>query len=68
VTDPVIAFRDLMAIARERRMALPRGSIVSTGSASLPFNLAGPRAEIVARFLDTEFGFHTVAPPGGTSA
>ena len=65
VTDPVTALCDLIAIARERHMRLPAGSLVSTGSASLPFDLAQPEAELVARFLDAELGFRTLVEPRG---
>lgn len=57
VTDPYGALDDLIAIARERRMVLPKGAIVSTGSASQPFNLSGPEFEIAAAFLGTELRF-----------
>ncbi|CAN5460087.1 fumarylacetoacetate hydrolase family protein [soil metagenome] len=41
VTDPFQALADLLAIARERDMVLPAGSIISTGSQSAPFELSG---------------------------
>jgi 2-keto-4-pentenoate hydratase len=58
-TDPVAAFSDLVAVARERGMVLPKGSIISTGTVSKPFNVTAPAAEISARFLDHELGFRT---------
>ena len=61
-TDPATAFTDLVATARERGMRLPRGSIVSTGTVSKPFNVVAP-AKISARFLDTELGFRTLVDP-----
>jgi len=71
-TDPEAALADLVAIARERGMVLPEGSIVSTGTVSKPFTVAQPEAEISASYLDSFLTFHTrVAPyegrqPGGT--
>ena len=59
-TDPEVAFADLVATARERGMVLPKGSIVSTGTVSNPFNIAAPAA-ISARFLGMELGFRTQA-------
>jgi 2-keto-4-pentenoate hydratase len=59
VTDPAAALGDLIATARERNKVLPKDSIVSTGTVSQPFNVAGPGAEIAARWLGKEFGFRT---------
>ena len=59
-TDPVAALTDLIVIARERGMALPKGSIISTGTVSKPFNLTAASAEITARFEDGELGFKTL--------
>ncbi len=56
-TDPEAALADLVLTARERGMVLPRGSIVSTGTVSKPFNVTADSAEISARFLGTELGF-----------
>ncbi|MBE7246381.1 MAG: fumarylacetoacetate hydrolase family protein [Actinomycetospora chiangmaiensis] len=58
-TDPATALADLFALARERGMTLPAGSIVSTGSASLPFAMAGADAEVSAAFLDRTLLFRT---------
>ncbi len=58
-TDPQTALSDLVATARERGMVLPKGSVVSTGTVSKPFTIAGPAAAISARFLDTELAFRT---------
>jgi 2-keto-4-pentenoate hydratase len=55
-TDPLAALTDLMAVARERGLTIPAGSIVSTGTLSVPFDLAGP-GRITARFLDQSLGF-----------
>lgn len=60
-TDPETALGDLIAIARERGMALPRGSVVSTGTASKPFTISAKSTVISARFLGTELEFRTVA-------
>ncbi len=62
VTDPAGALADLVAVARERGMTLPKGSIVSTGTVSRPFNIAASSADITARFLGRELGFHTRSP------
>lgn len=59
VTDPEIALADLLALAQERGMTLPAGSIVSTGSASMPFAMAGADAAVSASFLDRELRFRT---------
>jgi 2-keto-4-pentenoate hydratase len=56
-TDPPTALADLIATARERGMTLPRGSIVSTGTVSRPFNVSAQQASIGARFLGTELAF-----------
>ena len=58
-TDPASALADLVATARERGMTLPKGSVISTGTISKPFDIAAPTAEIGARFLGTELGFRT---------
>lgn len=63
-TDPEAALADLVELARERDMILPRGSIVSTGTVSKPFNFAETAAGISATFLDTEFGFRTLVGSG----
>jgi 2-keto-4-pentenoate hydratase len=58
ITDPQAALADLVATARERGMALPKGSIVSTGTQSRPFDIAGSSgASIRARFLGNELSF-----------
>jgi hypothetical protein len=44
-------------------MILPKGSIVSTGTVSKPFNIAVPTAEVKAHFLETELGFRTLVNP-----
>lgn len=58
-TDPEAALADLVATARERGMVLPKGSVVSTGTVSKPFDVAAPSAEVGARFLGMELGFRT---------
>lgn len=58
-TDPAIALADLFALAGERGITLPAGTIVSTGSASLPFAMAGADTEVSASFLDRELRFRT---------
>ena len=63
ITDPVGAFSDLVAIARERGMTLPKGSVISTGTVSKPFTIAGATAAISARYLDTELSFRTRVVP-----
>ena len=66
VTDPAGALSDLVAIARERRMLLPKGSIISTGTVSRPFNIAAASApvstHVSAQFLGRDFGFHIRSP------
>jgi 2-keto-4-pentenoate hydratase len=62
VTDPADALSDLVAIARERGMLLPNGSIISTGTVSRPFNIAASSAHISAQFLGRALAFHTRSP------
>lgn len=57
--DPFSAVGDLIAVARERGMVLPKGSIVSTGTVSKPFNVTAPGARITASFLGSTLGFTT---------
>lgn len=66
-TDPAGALADLVATARERGMVLPKGSVVSTGTVSKPFNLAAPAAGIGARFLDAELEFRTHVAQGNSA-
>jgi len=62
VTDPYRAFDDLVALAQERGMVLPKGSIISTGSASLPYAISTPRGEVAASYLDKTLRFRVEAP------
>ena len=55
-TDPAVALGDLVATARERGMTLPKGSIISTGTVSKPFNIAAATARISARAAGMELG------------
>ena len=61
-TDPYGALTDLFAIARERRMVLPKGSIISTGSASMPFAVSSPKADVSASYLGKKLRFRFEAP------
>jgi len=61
-TDPYGALADLISIARERKMILPKGSIVSTGSASMPFAVSSPKGEVSASYLGKKLGFKFEAP------
>jgi len=61
-TDPYGALADLVAIARERKMTLPKGSIISTGSASMPFAVSAPKGEVSASYLGRKLGFSFQAP------
>lgn len=61
-TDPYGALADLMSIARERKMILPKGSIISTGSASMPFPISSTKGEVSASYLGRQFGFSFEAP------
>ncbi len=63
-TDPYGALADLISIARERKMTLPKGSIISTGSASMPFAVSSPKGEVCASYLGKKLGFAFVAPTG----
>ena len=57
-SDPLQALADLIALARERDMLLPKGSVISTGTASVPFVISGA-AQVVARWGGAEAGFRT---------
>ena len=61
-TDPYGALADLVAIARERKMILPKGSIISTGSASMPFAVSAAKGEVSASYLGKTLGFTFQAP------
>jgi 2-keto-4-pentenoate hydratase len=61
-TDPYSALADLFEIARERRMVLPKGSIISTGSASMPFAVSSSKADVSASYLSKQLGFRFEAP------
>lgn len=58
-TDPEAALADLVAVARERGMPLPKDSIISTGTLSKPFTIAAPSTTIRAGFLGEELHFRT---------
>lgn len=58
-TDPVGSLAALLAHAGERGIALRKGDIVSTGAASVPFDL-DRSAQIVARAEGVELGFTLV--------
>lgn len=60
-TVPSASLADLLAIARERGFVLPKGSIISTGSASMPFDVAAP-ATITAKYLGRALSF-SISPP-----
>lgn len=61
-TDPWQAFDDLVALARERRIVLTKGSLISTGSASLPFAVAQASGDVVAAYLGKTLRFRFEAP------
>ncbi len=65
-TVPGEALADLLALARDRGVTLPRGTIVSTGTLSTPFNLSGA-ARIEARYLDRSLAFDLARPEPGKS-
>lgn len=58
-TDPAGALADLLAIAGERNIPLPQGTIVATGAVSKPFTIADGPNQVVARFLEQELRFQT---------
>lgn len=62
VTDPVGALNDLVAVARERGMVLPKDSIISTGTVSRPFNIVLGNAYVSAQFLGRKLGIHIRSP------
>jgi 2-keto-4-pentenoate hydratase len=58
-TDPVAAMIGFAGLAQERGMVLPRGAIISTGTATQPFPLAAP-ATISARYLGQDLSCQIV--------
>ena len=58
VTDPLSAFGGFLALAAARGMTVPAGSLISTGTISVPFTIAGP-ASIVARCATASLAFTT---------
>lgn len=60
-TVPTDSLADLLALSRERGTTLAKGSIVSTGSMSTPFNLSKSTA-VRARYLDKEIAFSILRP------
>jgi 2-keto-4-pentenoate hydratase len=62
LTDPFAALGALMKHARERKVPLRRGDIVTTGANATPFEIPGDDAEIVARFAHYELSARTRAP------
>lgn len=61
-SDPVTALGELFAHARDRGMTLPAGTLVSTGTLSIPFTVAGKGTDIVARFLGSDCGSELLCP------
>jgi len=57
-TDPRQAYADFVATARRRKMMLPKGSIISTGTVTRPVDIEGA-ARIEARYLGLSVGFST---------
>ena len=62
-TDPIASLASLFAHAAERGITLRRGEIVSTGTASVPFDLAQPSAHLVATAEGTELGWRLAMVP-----
>jgi len=61
-TDPYGALADLISIARERKMILPKGSIGRPRSVSIPFAVSSPKGEVSASYLGKRLGFKFEAP------
>lgn len=61
-TDPIASLAALLAHAAERGIMLRRGDIVSTGTTSVPFDLARG-ASVVATADGAELGFRLVMTP-----
>ena len=51
---PTASLGELLDHARERGITLHQGDVVLTGTLSVPFEIAGPADEIVARYLQSE--------------
>jgi 2-keto-4-pentenoate hydratase len=58
VTEPFGALQDFLALANERRMTVPAGSIISTGTQSVPLPIRGP-ATIEGRSALASLAFTT---------
>jgi 2-keto-4-pentenoate hydratase len=62
-TDPLASLSALLAHAAERGITLRRGDIVSTGTVSVPFDLARASADLAASSAGAELGFRLVMAP-----
>jgi 2-keto-4-pentenoate hydratase len=58
VTEVETAFIDFVGLARAHGMVLPKGSIISTGTVTKPFVIAG-NATVSARYLESSIDFTT---------
>ena len=66
--NPVQSLGHLLAHARDRKITLKHGDIVSAGTLTQPFELPVGNAEVVARYLDAELRMRTqVAQAMGTA-
>jgi 2-keto-4-pentenoate hydratase len=57
--DPVQSLGHLLAHARDRKITLKKGDIVSAGTLTQPFELPVGNVEVVARYLDSELRMRT---------
>lgn len=61
--DPIVALSEMFAHARERQLLLPKGTIVSTGTQSVPFNTTGEPTNITASYVGGSLSA-SIAPTG----
>lgn len=62
--DPTVALGEMFDHARDRGLTLLRGTIVSTGTQSMPFNTSGASTLITARFEGGTLSARLAAPMG----
>ena len=60
--DPVQSLGHLLAHARDRKITLKQGDIVSAGTLTEPFELPVGNVEVVTRYLDSELRMRTQVP------
>lgn len=62
--DPVMALGEMFHHARDRGLTLSNGTIVSTGTQSMPFNTSGASTFVTARFAGGTLSARLAVPMG----